>query len=154
MKFTGWFPNHPFGRQPAPRITAVVTLPRLRTPSKVEFMIDTGCERTVLHPIDSHALGIDLRAPFPDNQPLRGIGGAVSAIEETAVVTFRADHGGGVDITEVVLIAQQTAANDFMPSLLGRDFLRYFILTMELERKYVALEFSADSPLIRKKQAP
>ena len=119
---TGWFPSqlpyvgHPF-------IRGLVALPRLGLSAEVNFLVDTGCSLTTLHPGDAGRLGIDYAALSLGN-PMSGVGGRETSYTESAVLSFL--HGAQIVTYRIPIdIAPALAHNDWFPSLLGMDVIRH-----------------------------
>lgn len=61
--------------------------------------------------------------------PSHGIAGVAWAWREQAIIIFRHEDGTVEPCTRVVHIAKPTEANEWFPSLLGRDLLNAFKVT-------------------------
>lgn len=127
MPIEGWYrPKHPFPS--APYIQAAVYLPRLGVRGLVHFLVDTGADKTILHPADIDALRIDLSMLDPNTlSQSYGVGGSAQHYQERATLYFgrgqsRAEYwSGNIDICDISQIPADKG--NAMPSLLGRDFL-------------------------------
>ena len=90
----------------------------------VNFLIDTGADSTIIHPVDGLVIGI----PFDDlDQPTfrTGIGGQREYFEEDAVIFFADDAPSLYSCRTAVSVAKPDAQGsiDNTPSLLGRPLL-------------------------------
>jgi len=126
MAIKGWFD----GADRVPMVVAWVNLPRLRVLAPVTFLVDTGADRTVLHPDDAAELGIDARV-LGAGVNLAGVGGSGVYRPERALLVV----GDGISLYYLgmtLYIATPDAANQGLPSLLGRDMLSHFRTTYDL----------------------
>ena len=103
-------------------------------------MIDTGADDTILRPSDVRRSGRASRWRPPDSTSIRiasgieGVGGGGYIIPVSARLFFRTDTGTDrLSQDARVWVAQPTDANQRMPSLLGRDLLQFFRLTVDYE---------------------
>ncbi len=102
----------------------------------VHFLIDTGADDTVLHSLDMQRPDAPpLAFPFgdhPERRRIGGIGGGAYIIPVSARLFFGTDAGADrVWRDSRVWVAEPTDANRRMPSLLGRDLLQFFRLTVD-----------------------
>src|SRR4051794_13573744 len=121
-------------------LAVVVQLPAWSTSGDIDFLVDTGASRTVLHPADAYRL----RVPFDDLVPAEharawGTGGVAAYAEEPASLRF-VDAGRPFDLDFRIWIALPDPYNVRLPSLLGRDVLQYFRLTVDLREPLVTLD--------------
>ena len=119
-----------FPRGEAPRLRAFVSIPRLDKVALVTFVVDTGAARTAIGYDDRVALGIEPATTFAGYAEMRGVGGTASYGVEDARVMFRATLDGEptpLPMHVPVLVAEAPHDN---ASLLGRDLLYEFTLTM------------------------
>ncbi len=110
----------------------------------VDFLVDSGSMDTLLHPEDAVAkVGIDpvvLADPGQwQTRPIHGLGGRANSYVWQAVYAFRHDNGSLQQLTRDILIAQPTAANSRLPSLLGMDILRHFQVHVDHAGRRVTL---------------
>jgi hypothetical protein len=134
------------GSPKSPNITAVVTLPRLAAVRLMEFLIDTGCDVTTLHPLDTRQMGLNFSHDFA-GIPMGstyGIGGSNGYWEEVAEIQFlHSDIKTWDTITLPVHIAEPSAVNSAFPSLLGRDILQHYRFISDAKTDEVILERTA-----------
>ena len=108
-----------------PYMKARVEIPRLSVGGALNFLIDTGADRTTIHPVDLQAIGV--RHPDLDASQkwdCSGIGGTVAYSMEKVVLHFKK-----VDLCQEVAIGPlelgffNNAQEGRLPSLIGRDVL-------------------------------
>ncbi|MGH2632485.1 MAG: retroviral-like aspartic protease family protein, partial [Tepidiformaceae bacterium] len=104
-------------------------MPRLGVLARIDFLVDTGAEQTVLHPRGAAMLNIDHRA-LARHVNLSGVGGSGSYAPEFAVLAFD-DGGAFVYLTTTLFVAAPSSNNRHYPSLLGRDTLGHFRMTYD-----------------------
>ena len=96
----------------------------------VEFLIDTGADRSIIGNSDASRMvryfGVDL-ADLQDGSPGGGIGGIVAT--KTAEATLKI--GGFSKDLRLDILAPSPDAHFAIPSLLGRDVLSHFALFIE-----------------------
>ena len=111
-----------------------------------DFLIDTGSTHTCLHPQDAKIrIGIDPAAladasQWPDRRSNNGIGGSAAYYVWPAVYHFIHDDGSIRQITHEIDIAQPTATNAMLPSLLGMDILRQFRVSVDFVGDQIILD--------------
>jgi hypothetical protein len=121
-----------------PYVDAGVLIQAATTPLAIRFLIDTGADDTLLHPSDVEQFaGPVLDAPFdehPERQLIGGVGGGTYIVPVSARLFFR-DEVGAYHLRQDcrVWVAQPTATNRRLPSLLGRDLLQFFRLTLDYD---------------------
>ena len=128
---------------PSPSITAVVEIPKLGISASVEFLVDTGATRTVLHPGDVRKLGIDIVTYAADACPrtYSGVGGEASYGIEDAILHFKnAKTNLRTFIGPLDPCQFDFALNKNVPSLLGRDFLNQGRLIVDYENNELSFE--------------
>lgn len=115
-----------------PFVSAVLQFPTFNNRLyAVEFLVDTGADRTLLSPVDAATIDIDIPA-LPLASPSRGVGDRpVPTRTIEAVLTLQ--HFS----TPLTLHIPETP--NPIPSLLGRDALSYFALFMEERTSRVLL---------------
>ena len=126
-------------------------------PWSIAFLIDTGAEITTLGPRDSLTLlgrsylTIDFSS-IPGTREMIGIGqGSSRSFITPTELTFFADDGSqiritlGIAITEPVPPDPGAQGNWRMPSLLGRDVLQHFDLSLSYHPPSVTLTEASES---------
>ena len=121
-----------------PYVDADMLVQGISTVITIPFLIDTGADDTILHPRDLEQSQRDLLdTPFdkhPERQWIGGVGGGGYIIPLSARLFFQIE--GGRDRAWLdcrVWVAEPTATNWRLPSLLGRDLLHLFRLTIDYE---------------------
>ena len=124
------------GVRARPYVDAELLIQGTATSLAIPFLIDTGADDTVLHPRDlEQSQGHLLETRFdehPERQRVGGVGGGTYIIPLSVRLFFRTE--GGRDRLRHdcrVWVAQPTATNRRLPSLLGRDLLHLFRLTID-----------------------
>ncbi len=103
----------------------------------ISFLVDTGADRTTLHPGDALRIGFPVTThPFGDDQAAieagAAGGGSIRLTPVEGSLRFRRDDGRSAEFPGRVWLAEPpdrsgAAAGAWnLPSLLGRDFLRSF----------------------------
>ena len=113
---------HPDDR---PMVTGLARLPNSSLERSILFLVDTGSEVTILHPLDAEQLGLDF-AGLGCGQSITGIGGPAKVFDQQLRLLFPdADTGAWYEYNLTILVAAPTEHNRYFPSLLGRDILRF-----------------------------
>jgi hypothetical protein len=85
--------GHFVGAPPRPVMVGVVTLYEAsRSTLDVTFLVDTGADRTVLMPQDSHRLKINFSDPTLRRVKYTGASGVISAVEIKGGIDFTDEH--------------------------------------------------------------
>jgi hypothetical protein len=127
-----------------PYIEGRLILPRLKIRGDISFCVDTGADRSLLHPGDGQRMGIDYTKLTGQTQSV-GVGGICHNFVEPALVVFsepkRFLH------VYIIPLAVCPHALDRMdlPSLLGRDILDQWRMTYHPTKKRLTFQVvSAD----------
>lgn len=111
-----------FDEQGRPTIDGRLSIPRLRVDRRrITFLLDTGADRTSLHPRDVSRVRISIEELGGALQS-RGVGGLSTYYQEPAVLSFDDQSHARIYLVEI-LIAAPGQANEGLPSLLGRDVI-------------------------------
>ena len=129
---------------PKPIVRAWVSL----TPERfvdVTFLIDTGADCTMLNPRDTARVLPPGSALDWENDPslrrVHGVGaGASQVITRDGMIVFDDDRLGPVPKPSVRFFLAEPATDPGLPSLLGRDVLENFRLTVSTRESRVTLE--------------
>ena len=108
-----------FDRRKRPYVACRLYIPRLRVSGEIAFLLDTGSDRTSLHPLDARSINVpsDWLSGAIET---RGVGGTSPYFREYAQMAF--DDGDRVQVYGIdIRIAQPNENNAGLPSLLGRD---------------------------------
>jgi predicted aspartyl protease len=127
----------------APTVLGAVSLGGA-PPKQVRFLIDTGATRTTLNPRDADDAfpgyaDLDWRHD-PRLKAVSGVGGICSVIVRLGVIRFIDDRLGPLDWDGLIEIIEPTANSRALPSLLGRDVLDNFRLTVSKRESLISLE--------------
>ena len=99
----------------------VLSLPRLGVAQAVDFLLDTGADRTTLNPTDGRRLGVPFEK-LKGGQTVQGIAGVAEQFTEEAVLVLGDEERFYILLTTIFVSAPSKYANQ-LPSLLGRDIL-------------------------------
>jgi hypothetical protein len=126
-------------RPPLPKVLAGLVLPyRSETFVPIEFVIDTGASATCLHPRDARQRlrftpeeFIILPRIACEDRSLAGVTGA-AIYYSTPARYIMADDGGPPQVIDAeIRIAQPSAGNQVLPSILGWDILERFRIVLD-----------------------
>ena len=113
-----------FGR---PYIEGRIEIPRLGLAADISFLVDTGADFTTLAPHHAQAMGINYDLLEESSGVVVGIGGESRPHHAAAEIMFvDGDTLRRYGITLHILSLE--AAPDGIPSLLGRDVLRHWVM--------------------------
>ncbi|MFN0146295.1 MAG: hypothetical protein ACKVT1_07280 [Dehalococcoidia bacterium] len=126
-------------RPPHPFVTVAVNIPAATGEEwvSIEFLVDTGASHTCLHPLDSvRRVGISLgrlrdASAWPRAIVTGGVGGAATYFVCEATYGFRHDDGEVETFAGDIWIAELSAGNQRIPSLLGWDLLKHFLMDVD-----------------------
>ena len=133
-----------------PYVRARLRFPRLGVQDWVEFLVDSGADRTILHPGVNLAIRIPYHRLRSGSKGIAtGIGGSRNYYLEPCVLVFEDDQSDLLQCRLTIFIADSTES-ELVPSLLGRDFLNLCDVRLNHARNLVALEpLNVDSSFIR-----
>ena len=123
---------------PHPYMKAEVNL--LSRKAAVDFLVDTGADDTIIHPLDARRL----RIPFPTGgepnlKAYTGIGGSGLYVPHTAQLVFKNSLGPDYKWNNSIYVGPLNGERMATPSLLGRDFLTFHVLTLDYIRDLVTV---------------
>ena len=126
-----------------PYVDGLLDLPGLNVSGRIQFLVDTGADTTLLLPSDLRLLGINY-ANLPGRPDTSAsIGGVVSAKKVPAVISFTGDRQNLYVYRMDISVLEPRAELREWPSLLGRDLLRYWLMRYSPSRH--SLSFSVDT---------
>ena len=139
----GYFVREP-GVPATPYVVAKLRLMPQSGFEPVSFIIDTGSDFTILNPLDASRLWLDYQAQDfatgATNRILLGIGGQMRVALKTVDLKFTDDELGTLGSSMTVHVAAPDEADQWdLPSLLGRDVLQAFTLTVDARSETVTL---------------
>ncbi len=130
--------------QREPVVDCFILIPSLGidTPGRVTLLVDTGASVSVLQPADAQRFGADPAkvAADPRSELVGGVGGSTRALVTTALLSFADNTAGTRRYRLPMRIAEPSAANSTLPSILGMDFIQHFRLTVSVREDRVELE--------------
>ncbi len=138
-----------FDDRGCPYVAARVVIERLGVNARVPFLLDTGADRTSLHPRSARRTGVPF-GELGNRQRARGVGGSSAYFRELAILLFDDDvriRGYSLEL----LIAEPNRDNERLPSLLGRDVfdcwaIQYDLMNSKLECAVHYADFTLDAP--------
>ena len=105
-----------------PYLQGLLLFPNLHLRGRVDFLVDTGSDCTILHPADAALIGVEYKN-LKGAVPAKGTTGISSNYQESGLLLFL-EENGRIPVYRVrILIAPRTEDNYDLPSLLGRDVL-------------------------------
>ncbi len=127
----------------APTVRCWVSFPGA-PPKEILFLIDTGATSTTLNPRAANRVfpgyaKLDWRRD-PRLGGVRGVGGTSRIIRRMCAIRFEDDRVGDVHWDGPVDLIEPTADGWVLPSLLGRDVLDNFRLTVSKQESLISLE--------------
>lgn len=127
-----------------PFIQGEIALARPSARGEVLFLVDTGSDRTLMHPRDAARLG--LRGTLEgDSLAIGGTGGRATYVRIAALVSFVGETGPTYSYEIDLPVAVRSPAPAGLPSLLGRDILDRWRMTYSpLEERLEFDVLSAD----------
>ena len=121
-----------------PYVECRLIIPRLQVDERILFLLDTGADRTCLHPQDANRVHIPFRR-LGNMMNSRGVGGSSSYFSEPATLAF-SDKSYTRLYAVGLLIAEPDGGNKGLPSLLGRDVINHWY--MQYDPMNAKLEFT------------
>ena len=113
---------------------------------RIEFLVDTGADRTL---ISASALGLlDLPCVQPEDR-IGGVGGLVDSVDMTTQIRLVRDDGQWITLRGVYAACVQLEALDM--SVLGRDILNLFAVIVDRGADRVTLLHGTDSYAIQRR---
>ena len=135
----------------APTVLATVSLAGA-PPKQVRFLIDTGATSTTLSPRAADRVFpgyADLDWTHdPRLKAVSGVGGICRVIVRLGAIRFIDDRLGPLDWDGLIELIEPTADSLALPSLLGRDVLDNFRLTVSKRESLISLEVQLPEPVV------
>ena len=129
-----------FGRTGRPYVVGDLELPRLGVSGRLTFLVDTGADRTLIHPPALRYWGVSADR-LTNRAGTQGVGGPAALFLEPAILRFTdADLSTIYNYRLNLGIAEPNDANHNFPSLLGRNILDCWYL--ESDPTYNILQFT------------
>ena len=127
---SGWFSSQlPFTGHPF--VLAAVRILRLGVVGQVQFLVDTGCSVTTLHPLDSLDMDVDF-GRMTQAGLVMGVGGNEPQFTEDAEISFI--HGAQIVTYNMPIdIAPVLPHNRILPSLLGMDIIQHWRMVCDVQ---------------------
>ena len=124
----GYYTAQQGSRPPAPYVRAFVSVPAAQLGKNIDFLIDTGADRTCLHPKDIVALGVDFGILDATTRTQHaGIGGGLHYYSIESMLVFGEPDNWVVWTNRIFVCDIWTEPLDpliyRLPSLIGRNFL-------------------------------
>ena len=130
----GYFEQAP--GQPRPFVSGLLNVPAAgRQPVQIDFLVDTGADRTALAPFDIARLHLDWSRVEPGTTGI-GIGGVAETQTTRATLTL---DDLAIDLQLTILSTPPGTRPLPLPSLLGRDVLHRFCLIIDAATERVLL---------------
>ena len=127
-----------FDEQGRPYVECRLIIPRLQIAQSTVFLLDTGADRTCLHPRDTRRARIPIEQ-LGNSMESKGIGGRSPYYSEPSLLSFDDQAQTRVYVVGL-LIAKPHPGNEELPSLLGRDVINHWF--MEYDPVNARLEFT------------
>ena len=108
--------------------------PRLGLRSDLSFLVDTGADQTMIHPLDGTRMGIDYPA-LTDVAESIGVGGISRNFIEPAVAVFAEPRRNLYVYNIQVAVCPPSPDIMDLPSLLGRDILDNWRMTYSPQQR-------------------
>ena len=105
-----------------PYVQGLLFIPRLGKNRRIDFLVDTGSDSTILNSNDGKMMGIDY-GRLRYTEPIYGVGAKTKASVHSAIVTFATDDGPLVLYNIRLDITPNLPDTDILPSQLGTDVL-------------------------------
>ena len=138
------------GKPALPRIRVRVVVGAMLKSAVVDFLVDTGADRTTLMPRDVSRFGLDLQSNEFVQNHATGVGGRVQTRQTSAALLFMDDKMPrglrGVNLTIHLLLPEDEQAGAGLPSLLGRDFLNRCECVFDPANNRLAMSYGATHP--------
>ena len=134
MVVTGFFDES--GR---PAIEVHVTITKLGLGGLVRFIVDTGADQTLIGYEDATDLGVEFEQYDQDSSVESiGVGGPLPTYPEEGRLFFRDADDNQHPFSLTLAVAEKNPAG-WVPSLLGRDILRWFRVVVSAPENEVSL---------------
>ena len=102
-------------------LRALLSIPRLRLAKDIDFLVDTGSDRTTLSPDDGKCMGIDYDDLMENPHPSVEIGGIDEGYIERANLMFKLPNRVTLMYFIPLHISKLAKHREGLPSILGRS---------------------------------
>ncbi|TET17331.1 MAG: hypothetical protein E3J78_07685 [Candidatus Cloacimonadota bacterium] len=131
-----------------PFIDVLLEIPNFRIRRKVSFLIDTGSPVTILSERDARKLKLNFKKMKIADDAIMGLGGFAETYVLQDVRLHFISNGHMIDLSLHNLFVSKAVTQDEdiinqIPSLLGRDVLRNFMLLFDEKKGTVSLQKTA-----------
>lgn len=130
-----------------PYVQGLLFIPRWHKWQRIDFLVDTGSDSTILNPADGIKMGIEY-----DNlkytEPIYGVGSKTNASSQNAIITFATENGTLVVYRIKLDITPNLPDTERLPSQLGTDILHRWRMYWDSHQDRLEFEvLSADTVL-------
>ncbi len=132
-----------------PYVQGLLFIPRWSKWRRIDFLVDTGSDSTILNPSDGTMMDIDY-ARLKYNVDIYGVGHSIKAASQNALVSFATEEGRVVVYSINIEITENIADIQILPSQLGTNILhRWQMLWNSCQDQLEFTVLSADTILPR-----
>jgi predicted aspartyl protease len=125
-----------------PYVVVQIKCINLEIIATIRFLVDTGASRTVISDKDAVKLGIDYNKLKKLEDGMIGIGGQVETfLMDNVELLFKSDGGIHVEKLDILVLKHREMDEKIkkIPSLLGRDIMNRYALSLNAKRNLVEI---------------